>query len=51
MPNQSAPSWRELAAKAGREQDPEKLIELTRELIRAFDSQKLRKQKPPQHDK
>jgi hypothetical protein len=48
MPNQSAPSWRELAAKAGREQDPEKL---TRELIRAFDSQKLRKQKPPQHDK
>jgi hypothetical protein len=32
-------TWREIARKAANEQDPEKVLELARELIRALDSE------------
>jgi hypothetical protein len=32
-------SWRHLAEKAAQEEDPEKVMELAKELIRAFDEQ------------
>ena len=38
---QSPPrQWREIAAEAAREQDPEKLVQLTEELARALEREK-----------
>ena len=43
-------SWQHLAEKTAREQDPKKVAELAKELIRAFDEQqnsRPRKSNPP----
>jgi hypothetical protein len=39
--------WRELAERIQQETDPEKMIELVRELIAKFDEEKLRKNLNP----
>ena len=41
------PNWRELARRIQDETDPEKMIELIRELIAKFDEERLRKGLPP----
>jgi hypothetical protein len=39
MKTQPNRPWRELAAEASREQDPKKLLDLTRRLLDAYDEQ------------
>jgi hypothetical protein len=45
--NPTDPSWRELARRIQEESDPERLIELIRELIAKFDDERIRKGLPP----
>jgi len=40
--------WRKIAAKASREQDPEKLLHLTEELLKLLDERKSQIEKPSQ---
>lgn len=49
-PDNPASSWQHLAEKTAREQDPKKVVELAKELIRALDEQqnsRPRKSNPP----
>jgi len=45
MKTQPNRPWRELAADASREQDPDKLLDLTRQLLEAFDQQQGKQRK------
>jgi hypothetical protein len=45
MKTQPNRPWRELAAKASREQDPEKLLDLTRRLLEAYEEERGKQRK------
>ena len=45
--NPTDPSWRELARRIQEEDNPDRLIELIRELIAKFDEDRIRKGLPP----
>jgi hypothetical protein len=45
--NPTDPSWRDLARRIQDEKDPDRLIELIRELIAKFDDDRMRRGLPP----